>query len=62
LTSESEAAIMEMKRQIIMKVEDFDIQGRLIFALGDLIVRYFIDESRPLLLTRFKVVSLPGSF
>jgi hypothetical protein len=62
LTSESDEAIIEIKRHIMMKVEDFASQGRLILILSDLIVRYFIDESGALLLTRFLLVSLPGSF
>jgi hypothetical protein len=36
--------------------------GRLILTLGDLIVRYFIDESGEVLLHLFAFESLSGSF
>jgi hypothetical protein len=45
LTNESDVAIMEIKRHIMINVEDLKMQGRLILTLGDLIVRYLIDES-----------------
>jgi hypothetical protein len=46
LTNESDVPIMEIKRHIMINVEGLEMQGRLILTLlGDLIVRYFIDES-----------------
>ena len=44
-TKESDVPIREIKRHIMINVEDLEVQGRLILTLGDLIVRYFLDES-----------------
>jgi hypothetical protein len=45
LTNESDVPIIEIKRQIMINVEELEMQGRLILTLGDMIVRYFLDES-----------------
>ena len=62
MTKESDVANMEIKRHIMTKVDHLDMEGRLIFTLGYFIVRYFIDESVELLLTRLRFESLSGSF
>jgi hypothetical protein len=61
LTKESYEANKKIKRQIITNVYYLPMQGRLILTLGDLIVRYFIDESGELLLHLFAFESLSGS-
>ena len=53
---------MEIKREMMINVLELLSQGRLILTLDDLIVRYFIDESGSLLLSRFLVESLSESF
>ena len=62
MTKESDLANMEIKRHIMTIVDHLDMEGRLIFTLGYFIVRYFIDESVELLLTRLRFESLSGSF
>lgn len=53
---------MEINRHIMTNVDHFDMEGRLIYTLGDFIVRYFIDESVELLLTRLRFESISVSF
>ena len=62
LTNESYVAIMDMNKQMIINNEDRNIGGRLIFTLGDFIVRYFIDYDVKLFLSRFCFESLSMSF
>ena len=52
---------MDIKREMMINVLELLSQGRLILTLGDLIVRYFIDESGELLLHFYGFESLSGS-
>ena len=62
LTKESDVAIKEIKRHIMINVEYLEMPARLILTLDDLFVRYFMDESGAMHLSCFRFESLSGSF
>jgi len=51
-----------MITHIIINDVDFNLKGRLIFALGDFIERYFLLVPAQLNLSSFCLVSISGSF
>ena len=62
LTNEKDVAITEIKRHIMRRVDHLKMEGRLILALDDLIVRYYLDVSGDDVPSRLPLEPLSGPF